>query len=597
MAFFKGRGRWRKAALTAAVLLLVAGAVAAYLRWPPLPGDLRKVSADALGNTPGNIANGGIAVQAGEEVYYCDPEAGGIFRAVPGGAPVLLCEDSARSLNVVGDWICYANADDDSRIYRIKRDGTGREKISDLHCSEMLAAGSWLYVSCWVDGGGFSLRRVRADGKRVEELSKNEVDSMMFVDGQLYARMYGRLYVFKDKPTRITAQGEEDTKMRSMLIEDGWVYYASNERSLYKMRLDGSENTQLLGEGEVTWLNMDENWLYYANGADRYKMYRVRRDGTGKEKVSDDRADSYGINLVKDVGYCSCNLYRLERMNPDGSDPAILLEEYAFRLAASGEWLYYGDATYGMDTPLYKVRLDGTEKTLLDEDDCNGYLVIGDWIYYSGGGAFGPLHKIKSDGSGKTRLGSLEMHDFVADGGWLYYTTYSSWTEAGNGRLIRVRTDGTGEEQIARKVAQVAARDGRLYYRENDERALFAFQPLEKPTLLLEDSVRDFIVTDQAIFYSGESGVFQTALDGTGRSALLQLAEGARAEKMAFADGWLYFMKNPGLALHRLNPQTGETQRLSDKEVYSYVVHEGKLYCTTVETPFVRIDLNNLRKL
>ncbi len=459
--------RAARIALLIAVALLAAGsaagAVVTYLRWPPMPGDLRKVSADALGNTPGNSANGGMAVQAGDSVFYCDPEASGIYRVVPGGEPVLICADKALGLNVVGDWIYYGNRSDNRRIYRVKFDGTGRAKVSDLRCYNMLAVGPWLYIAHYDSDIGQSLYRVRADGKRKELLARLETVAILPAGGRMFAQMANRLFVFKTDLEEITAQGEKRTEMEFALIEDGWVYYASPEKALFKMRLDGSGNAQLLASEEVRRFNIDGNWLYYANCADQYKLYRVRLDGTGKEKVSDDRVDDFGINLVNGGGYYTSNLYQMMARNQDGSGDAYLAEERVADIGAGKEWLD-------------KVR----------------------------GGA-------EDAQSAENALATVSREDATS-----------------------------------------------------------------------------FTATDQAVFYGDANGIYQMKHDGTERTLVIGIRENERIERMAFADGWLYYVNSN---LYRVHPQTGEIQRLSEKRVLHFALQEGKVYFLTAETPFIHVDL------
>lgn len=40
-----------------------------------------------------------------------------------------LSDESSLYINVAGEWIYYVNFDDEGRIYKIKTDGSGRQRV------------------------------------------------------------------------------------------------------------------------------------------------------------------------------------------------------------------------------------------------------------------------------------------------------------------------------------------------------------------------------------------------------------------------------------------------------------------------------------
>jgi hypothetical protein len=75
------------------------------------------------GNTPGNIINGGYAA-------------------------------------IQGDWIYYNNASDDGKLYKIKTDGSGRQKLNDDVSSYINVIGDWIY---YTDDIG-NICKIKTDG-------------------------------------------------------------------------------------------------------------------------------------------------------------------------------------------------------------------------------------------------------------------------------------------------------------------------------------------------------------------------------------------------------------------------------------------------
>jgi hypothetical protein len=114
-----------------------------------------------------------------------------------------------------------------------------------------------------------------------------------------------------------------------------------------------------------------EDWIYYRNNDDGWKIYKLRTYGSDRTKVNDD--STAGINIVDD-------------------------------------WIYYinvydesNRSTIGVvdDFKIYKVRTDGSGRTKISDDPTVSFNVVGNWIFYSttssaNGGS--DLYRILTDG-------------------------------------------------------------------------------------------------------------------------------------------------------------------------------------------------------
>lgn len=76
------------------------------------------------GNTASNILDGGRFLQDGNDLYYCD---GGIWKDTDSGT-VYLSSDSARNLNLLGDWLYYTV---DGVVRRVPKTGGTAETVYD----------------------------------------------------------------------------------------------------------------------------------------------------------------------------------------------------------------------------------------------------------------------------------------------------------------------------------------------------------------------------------------------------------------------------------------------------------------------------------
>ena len=82
----------------------------------------------------------------------------------------------------------------------------------------------------------------------------------------------------------------------TFFIADDWIYYCerddaeSEENALYKMRIDGSDNTLIYGDihNQNIYLNYMGGWIYFKNAdeqGDLPELHRIRTDGTGLQKI------------------------------------------------------------------------------------------------------------------------------------------------------------------------------------------------------------------------------------------------------------------------------------------------------------------------
>ncbi|MFB0843817.1 DUF5050 domain-containing protein [Paenibacillus oleatilyticus] len=155
------------------------------------------------------------------------------------------------------------------------------------------------------------------------------------------------------------------------------------------------------------------------------------------------------------------------------------------QLAVQGDWIYMNPANkyYGPNS-LVKMKLDGSGKQTLSEDNALSINVADDWIYYTVHDKAADknlgIFKMKTDGSQRTQISSAGAYSVWVRDGWIYYT-------AGNGLTIngihKMKTDGTEDTVIVS--GEVGGRfylDGDLMYfmmpdKEHAPDSLFQIKP------------------------------------------------------------------------------------------------------------------------
>jgi hypothetical protein len=203
--------------------------------------------------------------------------------------------------------------------------------VADVEAWDINFAGEWLYYVNWSDGQ--SIYRARPDGSEAVHLVNGPAQQINIVGENI-------VYV---KERHIYSIGREggmaiqllDDDVENVAVVGGWIYYANGDDGFrpYRVRLDGTERTKVAND-ETLFMTVADDWIFYSNRSDGDKLYRVQLNGTQREKISDDR-----------VGY----------LNVDGS------------------FVYYTNTSQG--NAIFRIQTNGGAKSKLTE----------------GAAAFGPI--------------------------------------------------------------------------------------------------------------------------------------------------------------------------------------------------------------
>ena len=190
-----------------------------------------------------------------------------------------------------------------------------------------------------------------------------------------------------------------------------WIYFSapSEDWAIYKIREGGAKRTRL-GEACGCYLNVVGDWLYYCNTADGNRIYKMRTDGSENQKVCEDTG------------------------------------RY---LAVVDDWMYYAEE--GEDFKLYRSRLDGSECTMLSgEPTREAYCADG--VLYTALRDEGGIYRANPDASEPRKITTYNAGCYFEKDGWIYLVTGDYGLA-----ILRIRLDGTGEEELLRADVNIAA--------------------------------------------------------------------------------------------------------------------------------------------
>jgi hypothetical protein len=157
-------------------------------------------------------------------------------------------------LNVVGDYIYFSNADSDWRVYRMRRDGSNMRRVSDFDSEYINVVDDWIVFAYDSEDESESMNIFRSN--------VNERDSLVRINGDFSEDINVSgdwiFYINADdngSVYRIGLLGDNREKLNditssSLSVAGDWIFYAAattagQRGDMFRMRLDGSENTKL----------------------------------------------------------------------------------------------------------------------------------------------------------------------------------------------------------------------------------------------------------------------------------------------------------------------------------------------------------------
>ena len=334
--------------------------------------------------------------------------------AAPAPQPERIGPDTAAHFHLRDGWLYYENRQDEGRLYRIRPDGSAREKLADAPGVQLLGFdGPATYFGVFrnedapkTDWTIDELHRIPADGAPAEKAADVSIPRA---------------------GTGFIAAGD------SVFFNGG----PPEQRAALKLDLPS---------GRIDTLSA--NAIQQAERGARGSIFLSREGEQG------------GI----------------ERWDPGATAPVPVLSEPVEEFAVDGDWVYFASTRdLAPDTKkklgrLYRVPAAGGTPVRLDDGGSSGIQISGDWVYYTQG--WGPLFRTRTDGSKTQRLSADDVLNPIVAGDWIHYTCGSP-LEAFSSKLCRIRTDGTRSQTLLKARAYfVAAGPGWACYRTVDDNQL-----------------------------------------------------------------------------------------------------------------------------
>lgn len=287
---------------------------------------------DTVGNTAGNLNNGGYFCELDGVVYFANfYDNGTLYRMNPDESGITkLNNQTVRFLNAAGDHLYYFLADN--------RNG------SDL--------GSVLKST--------GLYRSTTSGKNMTCLKRGTMDTLLLVGNSIYYQFYENTKVFTMH--RISTLGQDDQLITDYIANPACangtnIYFHGTQTDHNLYRLDTLTNDiTRIWDGSLWNPAYSDGYVYYMDLSQHYALSRLDLTTGAVETLTTDRVEFFNVSADY-VFYQTVDSETpaLKRINKDGSGMVTLAEGVYHNLCLTSQYLYFN--AYGDDTTMYHCAI------------------------------------------------------------------------------------------------------------------------------------------------------------------------------------------------------------------------------------------------
>lgn len=273
---------------------------------------------DMVGNTSGNLNNGG---------YFCED----------------------------GDVVYFSNFNDNHYLYKMNPDGTDVALVKDVPVSYINAAGDYLYFYYDDKAGadakfmGFAgkmsgIYRIRKNGEDLHSLLRCTSGIMNLIGNRIFFEHYDNsegMTLYYSTLDGKTKEMVMNKTVNPSCAVNGVMYYCDLENNLYltSYRPGGTAET-LITEYPMYDPVYAGGYLYFLNLNDDYCLYRYSLSNNSMEKITGERVDAF--NVYEDViFYQRLKNPALIKVNADGSGAVVVAEGTYSNICCTSKYTYF----------------------------------------------------------------------------------------------------------------------------------------------------------------------------------------------------------------------------------------------------------------
>ncbi len=283
-----------------------------------------------VGNTAGNINNGGFFCEYDGTVYFANAYANNS-----------LCSMDPAEGNI--------------------------KSLSDISVCNLLAGGSYLYYfqtgQASGEGLGYvlpviSFNRCDLKGKNMTGLLRETVISGQLVNNYLYlmTSYKGQLEFKKVKIDKSETTVLANYEINPACARDGVIYYNGTQDDHYLYGLDTDTDVRsVVWEGNLWYPILEGDYVYYMDVAENYRLCRYSLSQDVVEVLTHDRADCFNVGGGYIYYQKNGATPQLICMRTDGTDPKVIAEGNYTHINMTSQYVYF--QAFGEDSGWYHSAL------------------------------------------------------------------------------------------------------------------------------------------------------------------------------------------------------------------------------------------------
>lgn len=250
---------------------------------------------EVVGNTAGNIINGGLFCERDGKIYFSNDNDDGSLYVMNSDCTNVkkVYNDKAAYINVDDNYIYYLRANDtrennsgsifvfnNTGLYRINRNGRNLKVISNNPVSYVTLKGNFVYYQNYEVNKGLFLYRKKIDTKMERLLLEDAVIPSAIIDNKLYYAGYVKDHNINSLDlSSFVTNTQLEGNFAYLIYQGDYIYYLDldNNYTINRMKTDGSEQTVLVKERCSTYnITNSGKFLYYqVDDGDNSKICRL----------------------------------------------------------------------------------------------------------------------------------------------------------------------------------------------------------------------------------------------------------------------------------------------------------------------------------
>lgn len=270
-----------------------------------------------VGNTAGNLYNGGLFCEDDGYVYFSNPyDNYALYRMRPNETEMeKLIETETGSINAAGKYFYFYQKGSGSGegfgymisttgIYRAEKENPNKIKCLDRVLSETLVlADNSIYYNTAKQAEGVNLKKIDIDGENAEILLNYKITPACVNNSALYFNNTTENGHLMQLPLGSKNAADILAEDMYMPIVDGTtVYYIDvhNNYALVKFDMSSGQKTVLTPE-RTDLYNISDLFIYYQTAGDTPQLKRISKDGSSSEVVANGAYQN--INITSQYVY------------------------------------------------------------------------------------------------------------------------------------------------------------------------------------------------------------------------------------------------------------------------------------------------------